>query len=242
MRRRPLLLLETYLGYDEHPMSQFAKNRITDRTLDYLTPANSIEGIRAWFGLLDQYEGDSEKSLNGEVVSDLISCALLNGFQVGRISRLRFRDDLRPAKGHRPEVRAEDAPSFLGVEGMIRLNEWIRSGKVDLAQTEKFEWVDTVRTCRLKQLYENSFGSVAYFSPPCLHSGTLEYAHAFALQHPESEHILPTKELFWALRKESFWANNSHLSEKGARVYSDWLFDNLIETGLLRSADGGEIR
>jgi len=220
-KARVLLLGEVSDSYDENPLFLFEKEAYTGRSLVYLGPSNALAAWRAY-------------RLRGErpwaVFWPLVEHAALNEFCVGVFSDMR------------PPDRKKRAASFFALTGT--------KGKFDYAKTiaaydsdpeteagpEAFpgrlpypQWVS---------YYELSHGRLGdfvdhmgFFALPSLEAGRRLYQTAFAAHLPPHTAMIgpPARTIMERLRGPGYWFDGVHPQGEGAKIFTGWLADEIVE-------------
>ncbi len=219
--QRWIYLAEVQAGYDRLPLAQFDDNQDTDRTYHYLTLNNSWNAVRA---IASPGVGEP---LKGAWRWAVFRHTLINSFNAGVATRLAPEDELDLSGGN---VSARRSARFrFGGMGPV-----IAAQESPPVLTPQYSWMTEIREPRLRHLWRSYLNDFAYFGLPTTQLEQFEYVRDFC-KATKRKCIAPTDvSLLQALDSPKQWVNASHLSLKGAKIYSRWLARELARTGLLR--------
>ncbi len=218
--QRWIYLAEAQSGYDRLPLAQFENNQDTDRSYHYLTLSNSWNAAQAVAS-----PGVGEP-LEGAWRWALFRHTLVNSFNAGLAMRLVPEDELDLSGGD-VSPRRRQRFRFRGLDRLIAAQE------SPTTPAPQYSWTTKIREPRLRHLWQSYLSDFAYFGVPTTGREQLEYVRDFC-KATKVKCIAPTDvTLLRALNNRNHWANATHLSLKGARIYSRWLARELAQNGLL---------
>ncbi len=222
-----VLLRELHRGYDKHPLAQFPQNTLANRNVAYLSPSNTVAAIRAW--VMRMGEGMEEKDeLTGALLRDVLVASLINFFQIGRLENLEPLSEIPSLPSYHPHEKARD--EYRGMDWII--NEYKRS-RDETERHEQYAWIKNIKEKRLESLYQGIVDEDLLFTPPAIHAASMHYAQDYSTENPEVSIILPNLELYEKLDGQRFWADIQHLMEDGAKVYTEWLAQQILNKRVL---------
>jgi hypothetical protein len=217
---RWIFMIEVQEGYDVQPLAQFENNQDTARAYHYLTPIN------VWFALTADYGGGSTLPLDWHGRLAVLRHALINGFNVGLLERLTTLDAVAPA---RPKISKERGRRF-AFDGTSTL---VAEAGQAARPRDMPPWLLPVRDRHLREVWGPYIDEWLYFALPSTALSQLEHARGFCLQ-ARSPCIAPDDAaLLQRLNDKQLWFDAGHLSERGSRVYTHWLAQQLAKQGVL---------
>ncbi len=225
---------EVNQNYDKNPLSQFERDGISDRSLYYLSISNFYWATKALFSRSreEQYE-EIETTLS--VLLAAAKTALMNFFQIGRLESLRPRSSLDPLRAFVPQSKAR-----VQYEGYETLIPELEQPYESIAKEKPYSWLEEVRNYRLDLLYGNLINRELLYQPPSLWGSALSYTASFERQDSSLAVIKPDLDLYQRPDGVDFWADRGHLLDSGARVYTEWLAEEIISSNLLVQKDQRE--
>lgn len=219
--QRWIYLAEAQAGYDRMPLAQFGDNQDTERSYHYSTLSNAWNAARA---IASPGVGEP---LEGAWRWPLFRHTLVNSFNAGVAMRLVPEDELAFSGGN---VSSRRRWRFR-FRGLGPLTAALES---PTGQAPQYSWVTKIREPRLRHLWQRYLSDFAYFGVPTTGLDQLEYVRDFC-KATKRKCIAPTDAtLLEALDDPKQWVNATHLSLKGAKIYSRWLARELARTGLLK--------
>jgi hypothetical protein len=155
----------------------------------------------------------------------LLQHALVNGFNVGAVSRLSGWDELKPLRAYAPKRRPSKAYRFRP----------LRLGKPPAQGPSPREWTKEFRERRLLELYGPLVDSWGHYAVPTTRRGDRDYAssvcqatQAVCITYGDNPRLLRQ------LDESRLWYDAAHLTARGARVYTRWLAERIDKLGVLR--------
>ncbi|HEX2730978.1 MAG TPA: hypothetical protein VHM70_05210 [Polyangiaceae bacterium] len=219
--QRWIYLAEVHRGYDVEPLSQFNRNRDTERAYDYMNAKS------AWLALRATFTRDIKLDAHPwRVRSEILRHAAINAFNVGLSSMLCRASKVKPDDGH-VAYGAKRGRPFSGLGPLLK--------ELDLKDHVKIPpWVFDIREREEDRLWGPFMDRWIYFGVPSTHPGQLRYIRNFC-EHTKRLCIQPAnRRMLSELNSKEYWLNPGHLSTAGARIYTLWLAERLIHTGVLR--------
>lgn len=218
--QRWILLAEACVQYDLEPLAQFHGNRDTTRALHYLTPANALQAILA---LRDP---ELDPPAVGFWQWDFARQVAINAFNVGEANRLVPFDEVKADRGAVPGSR-ERLRRNVDIEPIL---SEIRRPTPDPAPPR---WLKRIRERRLSQLWGDRLDEVVYFGTPSTRVDQLKHVRGVCGK-TKRKCIPPTDpEQYRRLESRGYWIDEAHLNRKGAREYTKWLAQRLVEANVL---------
>lgn len=220
--RRPnqrwVLLAEVQQGYDTIPLTQFTENKKTSRTYDYSTPDNAWAAVNA----LRSPGVTAPPAWRWE----LFQSTMIHSFNVGAL--LRTNDEKDVVTGGGVVSRRADSrdKKFRGLDDQIELLS-------SPSEPNVLPWLGTIREPRLQRVGRSYLDELVYFGLPNTAPEQLSYVRSFCAGIKRTC-IAPDATLLNGLNDSKLWRDKSHMSKKGATVYTRWLARQLVERGVVK--------
>lgn len=216
-----VVFVEIAKDFDQRAAYMFGNSKFNMRAIEQFDLSNA-----AWTGL----------GIMGGACDGAKGCALdtaylglhatLNLFNIGLIGSGEPVRAVEAVRSYDPqtEARAESDPSLA--------LERIESGPVFGPQ-----WVRSFRFQQRERLLENGVTAVAYYQPPALDPDLRAYADGLcAGELKEFVCLSPNDPTMMQALNGDHWLDPSHLLDSGTAIYSLWLADKMISSGLLEAA------
>ncbi|MFP7722467.1 hypothetical protein [Lysobacter sp. A3-1-A15] len=211
------LLLEIQRGYDYSPLNGFVRNLRTWRTYAYMTPGNSLDGLRSVWSL-----GGKAPESAASLLSPAAEHAAVNAMGIGLARRGARFDDTKPVHGYQPLKRSKRGYSH--GDGMSQVLEAAQAMDDSVAPPmEAVPWVKDLRVPRYRALLGNLLDSTAFFAVPSTEVADIEYVRAFcagATDRPCIEYRDPA--LLKRLQRKPDWNDARHMRVSGAEKFTRW--------------------
>lgn len=212
-----ILLLEIQRGYDFAPMNGFVRNLRTWRTYAYMTPGNSLNGLRA-VGSLD---GRAPESVV-ELLVPATEHAMVNGLGIGMARRGVSLSELDPVGGYQPLRSSKRGYRHgEGMKDVLHRAQEMRGSTV--TPVERLSWVEDIRIRRYRALLGGMLDSMAFFAIPSTETEDLEHVSAFCARvrdMPCLEYRDPA--LLKRLQRRPDWNDARHMRVSGAEKFTRW--------------------
>lgn len=215
--QRWIYLTEVSEGYDTNPLTQFTDNLDTDRTYHYVTLSNAL----AMAGAVSSRGVRVPEAWRW----DLTRHAAVNAFNAGALSRLVPEAGLESGGG-RVNDRTRANFRFRGLAEEIAVTHKRVRGEI-------LPWLSRIREPRSKQLWQDYASELVYFGVPSTSVDHLTYARSFCRASKQPCIAPDDPVLLAALDGARFWRDQSHMTRKGAAIYSHWLAQQLLKRGIV---------
>lgn len=216
--QRWVLLAEAQLGYDSSPIAQFTENPNTDRAYDYSTLPN------AWF------EAAALRSPGVNVPEEwrwpLFRNSLINTFNAGSLLRLSDEASIEGSSGNVNE-RRRGKFKFRGLGKQIKQ---LRSRP----EADVLPWLTRIREPRTRRLWRPYIDELVYFGVPSTAKEQLAYIRNFCAGIERPCLAPADANLLTELDDAKYWRDASHMTKRGATIYSRWLAHQLVERGIVK--------
>lgn len=218
-KQRWVFLAEVQHGYDSAPLAQFTENPSTDRAYDYSTLAN------AW------YATTALRTPNVTVPPEwrwsLFRSTLINSFNAGALLRLSDEDTVdvgggRVAARKRSKVKIRD-----GVKQQIAMLD-------APPKSDTYPWIEDIRERRIRRLWKPYLSDFVYFGLPSSWPEQLAYIRKFCSTTRDPCIAPADAQLLSDLDDAEKWRDRSHMSKKGATIYTRWLAQELVRRGIVK--------
>ena len=211
------LLLEIQRGYDLAPLNGFVRNLRTWRTYAYMTPANTLDGLRA-VGSLGPRAPESVSTL----LAPAVEHAAINAIGVGLAQRGEYLGNVKPGGGYQPLARSKRG--YRHGTGMAEVLKAARAMNGSPPPVmEATHWITDIRMPRYRAQIGDFLDAAAFFAVPSTEVADLEYVSAFCARMTE----LPCIEyrdpaLLKRLQRKPDWNDARHMRVSGARKFTRW--------------------
>ena len=224
-RRNVVLLREASLIYDNSPIEQFQYNLYRDRTIAYLEPWNAI--LAAYAVVLHSTTQDSQIPWGN--MKELFLHGLLSGLNIGVVHRLDWYHHIDLLKPIYMLKKQETSFKFDGLHPI-----WEEIKEKPEIKPLNLSWKEKTVDVRIKTIIKCPV-SLAFFSVPVTRNGYANYLARYKKSYPDAFVIPYSNDMDFLTRLDdsTCWYDISHLLKKGALLYSNWLADELVESGLL---------
>jgi hypothetical protein len=137
-----------------------------------------------------------------------------------------------------------DVPAMLAFDGPTQPREDIsdtarreRLGQIDPAEPrDGLNWAMSFRRLQRERLAGAGVAEVAYYFPPVLDAGPRAYASSLcAGELAAYTCITPDDAVLLTRLDQPVWLDKDHLLDSGAAIYTEWLVDQIIASGVLEA-------
>lgn len=217
-RTPELVFVEVAQAFDYKSAFMFGNSKFNARAIEQFDIPTSV---RTFSGLI---EGACEGTTGCIKDTGFLGLhAALNFFNVGLIGRGEKPANADAVMSYDPqyEARLESTPSVL-------------SDIIDVTPQPVPEWVSGYRTQMREHLLSKGVQAVGYYQPPVQPADQRMYVAALCETELSAYTCIDSEdpELLGALNG-AFWFDRDHLLDDGAAIYTRWLANELIESGVL---------
>lgn len=221
-RKPSIIFLEVARITDERPTFIFSNSKFSARAIDQF---GVDETIWAAMGLAGGACNGLSDCARESVL--LASHSLMNMFNVGLIS-----------KG---EITA-NAPPIRSFEGVTTIRENVDahmrhrqlSEPLEVAPMNAIKWAHDFRILERQDYLKAGAGKIAYYFPPVISADNRFYmADLCAGELADKVCLAPNAPDLLHRLDDDVWLDAEHLLDSGAAIYTDWLADQIIASGIL---------
>jgi len=219
-----LVFIEVAGHFDHHVAQFFGNSKFSMRGIEQFGLSET-----AWTGL-GLVEGACP-GLTGCIKDAALTAShfALNALNVGLIARGEPPAAAGQLASYDPQAEPREA-----VDPQVRSSGLGR--RIEASPARGPQWARSVRTIQREQLARASVGAVGYYFPPVIDAGERAYLAGlckgelagFACFAPDDPALL-------AELDRAVWLDDSHLLDGGAAVYTRWLAEQLIASGVLET-------
>ncbi len=223
-RKPDIIFLEVARRTDERPTFIFGNSKFSARAIEQF---GMDETIWAAMGLAGGACNGLSDCAKESVL--LASHSLMNFFNIGLISKGEHTASAAPIR------------SFEGVTSVREdVDAHMRGAQLSKVQEDApqkaLKWARDFRSIERQDYLKAGASRIAYYFPPVISADDRAYASGLcAGELAANVCIAPdTPDLLLRL-DDDVWLDAEHLLDSGAAIYTDWLADQIIATGILDS-------
>jgi hypothetical protein len=217
-RRPELVFVEVAQAFDYKAAFMFGNSKFNARAIeqfDIATSARTLSGLA---------EGACDGTVGCIKDTGFLSLhAALNFFNVGLVGRGEKPADVDTIRSYDPqyEARTESTPSAL-------------SEMLEITPQPVPKWVSDYRALMRDRLISQGVQAVGYYQPPVQPADQRMYVAALCKTELSAYVCIDSEdtELLNQLNG-NYWFDRDHLLDDGAAIYTKWLANELIESGVL---------
>jgi len=121
----------------------------------------------------------------------------------------------------------------------VLFRSWLTTDAAPIIDTPR--WATAFRNVQADYARAAGVNEVGYYMPPTVHPGRRSYFEAACAEHVGADCISGNDPALLEQLPPELWRDDRHLLEPGAVIYTAWLADQLVESGLLdRMIDNAE--
>jgi hypothetical protein len=226
-KRKPLLtLFEIAGGYDSGPLYQVHQMRFSDRMVAMMDGSSAWWALR-WLAAADRLGLSQRFALGSEILSQL-------ALHVGHIGFLWNSAPVRAAAtydagGSPPAMRLSDEDTAK----LLAQAAAARDLKPDWPPDVPTRWMGAFLAEEISTLQRRGVERFAFYSVPSMQGANVAYARRFCARMTRFACIVgEDPELLVQLRHGADWYDFDHLQGKGRELFTSWLGDRLVATGV----------
>lgn len=222
-----VIFIETAFVTDTRPTFIFGNSKFSDRAIEQFTPGATVWAAT---GLVD---GGCQSLTDCTKESIfLVLHGVLNAANIGLASQGMIERDVPPRPAFDPtQTPREEIDFAIEAEAMKTLTA---TPPADVPV-----WATSHRHLQRQYLESVGVATVGYYFPPVIAADLRAYAeHLCASELSGLLCIHPNDaDLMSALIGKDYWLDREHLLQAGSDIYTDWLMEKLIASGVLEAGE-----
>jgi hypothetical protein len=226
-KRKPeLVLFEIAGGYDNGPLYQVHQMRFSDRMVTMMDGSSAWWALR-WLAGADGLSPSQRFTLGSEILGQF-------ALHVSHIGFLWNSAPVHEAATYNtgelpPPMRFSDEDTAELLEQAAAA----RDLKPDWPPDVPTRWMSAFLAEEIAMLQRHSVERFAFYSVPSMQGANVAYARRFCTAITKFACIIgEDRELLAELRHGADWYDFDHLQGAGREVFTRWLGDRLVETGV----------
>ena len=226
-RTPDLVFVEVAKTFDDRPAQFFNNSKFSARGIEQFNGRTSVWTL---LGLVDGGCGGFTDC--GKSIALTSAHFGLNALNVGLVARGENPKEAYDMSAYDPAFEPRDI--VLEHDRLAGL----RAGP-DFVPSHGPKWVSSLRGLLERRLESDGVREVGYYLPPVIDANARAYLDGLCLGEFAGDPCLaPSDPRLLAALEGEVWYDDSHLLAGGADIYTDWLADQLITSGVLGAPRG----
>jgi len=217
-----VLMVEISFPTDAHSWYVFNIGKFSERAIKQFGPRGLYWSVRAYFG-----DGRPEGLYEHGRIAALFGIhATLNALNIGFLRDARPLSSLEPEPSYEPQTIVDpEAPTH---EEIV---EGLSSDAAPEIDTPR--WATAFRQVQADYARGAGVREVGYYMPPTVQPGRRSYFDVACAVHVGAACISGNDPALLEQLDPELWRDDRHLLEPGAQIYTLWLVEQLVGSGLL---------